>query len=86
MFDFLKDSGQKSLVARLIRIQQDGSYNDYVKKFVTNSAPLPHMRESVLCDTFLTGLEPKLQAEVDSRYPQTLEDGMREAQLVNDRN
>ena len=68
------------------QIQQDGSYSDYVKKFVNYSAPLPHMEESVLRDAFLTGLEPNLQAEVVSRYPQTLEDCMREAQLVNDRN
>ena len=77
MFDFFKDSGQTSLVTRLIRIQQDGSYSDYVKKFVTYSTPLPHMVESVLRDAFLTGLEPNLQAEVVSRYPQTLEDCMR---------
>lgn len=57
-----------------------------VKKFVTYLAPLPHMEESVLRDAFLTGLEPNLQAEVVSRYPQTLEDCMREAQVVNDRN
>ena len=84
MFKFFKDSGQKSLVARLIRIQQEGSYNDYVKKFVTYSAPLPHMAESVSWDAFLTGLEPLLQAEVVRRDPQTLEECMREAQLVND--
>lgn len=74
MFEFFKDSGQKSLVARLIQIQQEGSYNDYVKKFVTYSAPLPHMAESVLHDAFLTGFEPVIQAEVVSRYPQTLEE------------
>ena len=62
MFEFFKDSGQKSLVARLIRIQQDGSYSDYVKNFVTYLAPLPPMEESVLRDAFLTGLEPNLQA------------------------
>ncbi|KAL4018114.1 hypothetical protein IC575_021704 [Cucumis melo] len=86
MFEFFRDSGQKSLGARLIRIQQEGSYNEYVKKFVTYSAPLPYMAESVLVDAFVTGLEPSLQAEVISRHPQTLEDCMREAQLVNDRN
>ncbi|TYK03703.1 retrotransposon protein [Cucumis melo var. makuwa] len=86
MFEFFRDSGQKSLGARLIRIQQDGSYNEYVKKFVTYSAPLPYMAESVLVDAFVTGLEPSLQAEVISRHPQTLEECMREAQLVNDRN
>ncbi|TYK14623.1 retrotransposon protein [Cucumis melo var. makuwa] len=79
MFEFFRDSGQKSLGARLIRIQQDGSYNEYVKKFVTYSAPLPYMAESVLVDAFVTGLEPSLQAEVISRHPQTLEDCMREA-------
>ena len=71
---------------RLIRIQQDGSYNEYVKKFVNYSAPLPYIAESVLRDTFLIGLEPALKAEVVSRHPQTLEDCMKEAQLVNDRN
>ncbi|KAA0067146.1 ty3-gypsy retrotransposon protein [Cucumis melo var. makuwa] len=86
MFEFFRDSGQKSLGARLIRIQQDGSYNDYVKKFVTYSAPLPYMAESVLVDAFVTGLEPSLQAEVISRHPQTLEECMKEAQLVNDKN
>ncbi|KAL4021138.1 hypothetical protein IC575_019929 [Cucumis melo] len=86
MFEFFRDSGQKSLGARLIRIQQDGSYNEYVKKFVTYSAPLPYMAESVLVDAFVTRLEPSLQAEVISRHPQTLEECMREAQLVNDRN
>ncbi|KAA0062473.1 uncharacterized protein E5676_scaffold325G00980 [Cucumis melo var. makuwa] len=49
-------------------------------------APLPHMAESVLRDAFLTGLEPTLQAEVMSRHPQTLEECMMAAQLVNDRN
>ncbi|TYJ99689.1 Transposon Ty3-G Gag-Pol polyprotein [Cucumis melo var. makuwa] len=44
------------------------------------------MAESVLRDAFLTGLESALQAEVVSRHPQTLEDCMKEAQLVNDRN
>ena len=79
MFDFFKDSGQMSLVTHLIKIQQDGSYSDYVKKFVTYSAPLPHMEESVLRDAFLTGLKPNLQVEVVSRDPQTLEDCMKEA-------
>ncbi|KAL0540077.1 hypothetical protein IC582_024306 [Cucumis melo] len=83
MFEFFRDTGQKSLGARLIRIQQEGSYNDYVKKFVNYSAPLPHMAESVLRDAFLTRLEPALQAEVMSRHPQTLEECMMAAQLVN---
>ncbi|TYK31688.1 retrotransposon protein [Cucumis melo var. makuwa] len=86
MFEFFRDTGQKSLGARLIHIQQEGSYNDYVKKFVNYSAPLPYMAESVLRDAFLTGLEPTLQAKVISRHPQTLEECMKEAQLVNDRN
>ena len=86
MFEFFRDSGQKSLGARLIRIEQDGTYNDYLKKFVNYSTPLPQMAESVLMDAFVTGLEPALQAEVISRYPQTLEECMKEAQLVNDRN
>ncbi|TYK30161.1 retrotransposon protein [Cucumis melo var. makuwa] len=86
MFEFFKDSGQKSLGTRLIRIQQDGSYNDYVKKIMNYSTPLSHMAESVLRDAFVTSLELALQAEVISRHPQTLEQCMKEAQLVNDCN
>lgn len=76
MFEFFQETGQKTLGARLIQIQQEGSYNDYVKKFVNYSAPLPYMAESVLVDAFVTGLEPSLQAEVISRHPQTLEECM----------
>ncbi|KAA0066519.1 retrotransposon protein [Cucumis melo var. makuwa] len=68
MFEFFKDSRQKSLETRLIRLQQDGTYNDYVKKFVNYSAPLPHMAESVLRDAFATGrnLHFKLKSLVDT--------------------
>ena len=52
MFDFFNDTEQHSLGARLIRIKQEGSYSDFVKKFVTYSAPLPDMAESVLQDAF----------------------------------
>ena len=86
MSEFFQDSGPKNLSARLIRIQQEGSYNEYVKKFVNYSALLPYMTESVLRDAFVTELEPALQAEVISRHPLTLEECMKEAQLVNDRN
>lgn len=48
--------------------------------------PLPDMAENVLQDAFFTGLKPSLQAEVISRHPQTLEECIKEAQLVNDRN
>ena len=57
-----------------------------MKKFVTYSAPLPHMAESVLLGAFVIGLEPALQAEVIGQHPQTLEECMKEAQLVNDWN
>lgn len=56
--------GEGSFGARLICIQQDGSYTNYVKKFSNYSGPLPEMTESVLMDAFVTGLEPTLQAEV----------------------
>lgn len=70
----------------MIHIQQDGMYNDYVKRFVSYLAPLSHMVESVLRDAFVIGLKPALQAEVVIRHPQTLEECMKEAQLVIDRN
>lgn len=47
---------------------------------------MSHMVESILRDAFLTSLEPALQAKFISRHPQTLEECMKKAQLVNDRN
>ncbi|TYK05651.1 Retrotransposable element Tf2 [Cucumis melo var. makuwa] len=85
MFEHFKSPGEGSLGARLIRIKQDGCYSDYLKKFLEYSAPLPEMAESVLIDAFVTGLETNLQAEVKSRHPVTLEECMREAQMVSDR-
>lgn len=74
------------MVARLIGIKQEETYADYVKKFVSYSALLPNMVESVLIDTFMKGLKPDIRVEVTSRHPVGLEGCMREAQLVNDRN
>ncbi|KAA0048167.1 retrotransposon protein [Cucumis melo var. makuwa] len=84
MFEFFRDSGQKSLGARLIRIQQDGSYNEYVKKFVTYSAPLPYMAESVLVDAFVTGLEPSLQAEMELGMTKWEEGGSSKVKKLGD--
>lgn len=67
----------KDTRARLIRIKQEGTYIDYLKKFVAYSAPLPNMAESVLIDAFMNELKPDIRAEVTSR----LERCMREAQL-----
>lgn len=53
---------------RLIRIKQDGTYADYVKKFVKYSAPFSDMAEGVLKNAFMNGLEPLMQAEVASRH------------------
>ncbi|KAA0052342.1 ty3-gypsy retrotransposon protein [Cucumis melo var. makuwa] len=40
----------------------------------------------MLMDAFIPGLEPELHAGVRSQHPKTLEECMKEAQLVNDRN
>ncbi|KAA0043304.1 Retrotransposable element Tf2 [Cucumis melo var. makuwa] len=82
MFEHFKTPGEGSLGARLIRIKQDHRYGDYLKKFLEYSAPLSEMVESVLIDAFITGLETNLQAEVKSRHSVTLEECMREAQMV----
>lgn len=86
MFDHFQPTGKGSLGARLIHIQQDGSYGDYLKKVLKYSAPLPDMAESILMDAFVTGLSLELRAEVVSRHPKNLDECMREAQLVNDHN
>ncbi|XP_038898276.1 uncharacterized protein LOC120085983 isoform X2 [Benincasa hispida] len=86
MFKYYRPIGEGSLGARLLRIRQEGTYAEYVKKFVTYSTPLPDLAEEVLRDAFVNGLEPTLRAEVISRKPTTLEECMYEAQLVSDRN
>lgn len=53
-------------------IMRDGSYNDYVNKFVNYLARIPNMVESVLMDAFMTRLELALQLEVVSIYPQNV--------------
>ncbi|TYK23289.1 retrotransposon protein [Cucumis melo var. makuwa] len=83
MFKHFKAPDEGSLGAPLIRIKQDGLYADYLKKFLEYSVPLPKMAKSIFIDAFITGLETNLQAEVKSRHPVTLEDYMREAQMVN---
>lgn len=55
-------------------------------KFLKYSIPLPEMAENVRMDAFVIGLEAKLHAEVVSHHPRTLEECMRGAQLVKDRN
>lgn len=85
MFEHFKAPSKGSLGARLIQIKQDGCSTNSVKKFLSYFAPLPEMAESVLIDAFATGLEPTPQAEVKSCHRVTLEDCMREAQLVSDR-
>lgn len=42
MFKNFLNTGQESLGMRLIRIEQDGSCNDFVKKFVNYSTHLPN--------------------------------------------
>ncbi|XP_038893564.1 uncharacterized protein LOC120082453 [Benincasa hispida] len=82
MFEYYRPTGEGSLSARLLRIKQEGSYADYVKKFVTYSAPLPDLAEEVLKDAFVNGLEPTLRVEVISRKMITLEECIYEAQLA----
>lgn len=72
MFELFFDTRKRSLVARFISIKQDGSYNDYVNKFVNYFAHIPNMAESVFMDAFMTRLELELQVEVVSIYPQNV--------------
>lgn len=86
MFEQFQLTMEGSLGVRLLRIKQDGSYADYVKKFVAYAVLLPKLAESVLIDAFMNGLKVEIRAEVASRHPVGLKGCMKEAQLVNDRN
>ena len=57
-------------------------FTNYLKKFMNYSVLLPEMAKSVLMDVFVIGLEPELKAEVMSHPPTSLEQYMKEAQLV----
>lgn len=74
MLEHFRETGEGSLGARRICSKQEGSYNDYVKKFLNYSAPLLEKAKSVLMDAFLIGLEPTQQVEVVSRHPKTWEE------------
>lgn len=74
------------MLSRLLRIQQEGTYEDYLKKFEIYSAPLPNTAEDVLEQVFLNGLSPEIRVEVKSRHPVGLDQCMKEAQAVRDRN
>lgn len=67
------------MLSRLLRIQQEGTYEDYLKKFEIYSAPLPNTAEDVLEQAFLNGLSPEIRAEVKSRHPVGLDQCMKEA-------
>lgn len=55
MFEHFQHIEEGSLGARLIRIKQDGTYAEYLKKFLNYSTLLVEMEESVLMDAFMTG-------------------------------
>lgn len=70
MFEHFQPNKEGSLGVRLIRIKQDGTYAEYLNKFLIYSATLPKMAKSVLMDAFVIGLKP-FQAKVASRHPKT---------------
>lgn len=47
IFDHFQPTREGSLGVQLIQIKQEGSYADYLKKFLKYSAPLPEMAECV---------------------------------------
>lgn len=86
LFDFYRSTQVVSLCARFLSIKQEGTVTEYVRLFMSYSAPLPDLAEDVLENTFLLGLQPDIRAEVVSRTPIGLEDIMKQAQIVEDRN
>lgn len=85
MFKVFRPTQEGSLCARFLAIKQEGSVANYNKKFVMFSAPLPHLTEEVLENTYLNGLRLPIRAEVIGRRPVGLEDIMEQAQMVEDR-
>lgn len=86
LFSRFRPPQEGTLMARFLALKQDGTVAEFRKKFEIYSAPIPHVAEDVLENSFLNGLKPQIRADVLSRRPIGLEEIMEEAQLVEDRN
>lgn len=71
-----------SLCARFLAIRQESTVEEYCDRFEEWSAPLPHLTEEVLENTFTNGLDPEIRTELFCLEPIGLENMTRVAQKI----
>ena len=71
-----------SLYGRFLRIQQTATVDEYRNLFDKWVAPLSDLSEKVVEETFMSGLKPWIQVEMDFCKPQGLAQIMRIAHKV----
>lgn len=74
-----------TVCGRFLVVKQTSTVTKYCAEFEALVAPLSHLTNEVLENTFMNGLKPVMQAEVRCFRPVGLEDMMEKAQLVEDR-
>lgn len=86
IFDRFRPSQEGNLMSRFLAIKQETTVAEFRKRFEFFPATIPGLAEEVMENTFLSGLCLAIRAEVISRRPVGLDEIMKEAQLVEDRN
>ena len=80
-----RSTREGSLYGRFLRIQQTTTVEEYRNLFDKLVAPLSDLADKVVEETFMSGLKPWIQAEMDFCEPQGLSQMMRIAQKVENR-
>lgn len=75
----------RSVCGRFLAVKLETTVKKYCEEFEELVAPLPHLSDEILENTFINGLKPVMQAEVRCFRPVDPEDMMEMAQLVEDR-
>ncbi|KAL0560207.1 hypothetical protein IC582_000607 [Cucumis melo] len=80
-----RSSRDGMICGKFLRIKQETTVEEYRNLFDKLVAPLSHLQERVIEDTFMNGLLPWIRAEVAFCRPKGLAEMMQGAQLVEKR-
>lgn len=76
---------QGIVCGQFLAVNQETTIKKYCENFKELVAPLPHLTNEVLKNTFMNGLKLVIKVEVLCFRPVGLEDMMEKAQLVEDK-
>ncbi|KAJ9544173.1 hypothetical protein OSB04_023880 [Centaurea solstitialis] len=75
-----------TLCEQFLAVKQEGSVEDFIRKFVELASPLEGIPEEVFLSQFVNGLEGMIRAELRLLSPTTLEEAMEVALKVEAKN